>query len=299
MNYYLPFIFSCIQFSFQNYIFTPTNASNLFNYDCLDGPLDVCRLLNVTYNNTQEILTFSSGAPEKVTWIQIARSSIAFLMSDFCRSFPGTEIFKLRSVSLKKIDKEALILCKNLSNFDVIGNQLRYLDEDTFIMNSKLEYIFLSTNNLRCVHVNLFQGLTILKELYLSYNKLRYLNPLTFKDLKDLRLLSLHSNQLLEFEVRQVVGHMPKLETIHLKYNEFKCSELEEILKVLSEKPVKYDKTLTKVDCEPDEEYELRNTCIINSGFKYFPNGENSSERKDVYGNGLLLVISFAILTFF
>lgn len=309
MNYFLPFIFSCIQISFQNNTFTNNIDSNIINYDCLPGPSQVCRLLNVTFKNVYETLTITSVAPENVFMIEIARSSISILTSSFCQSLPGTEIFKLRSVSLQKVNNDALFFCKNLSNFDVMGNHLRYLDKNTFRYNTQLEYLFLSTNNLRCVHVNLFKGLFILKELYLSYNKLRFLNAETFQGLKELRLLSLHSNQLLDFDILDVTRNIPKLTTIHVKYNEFKCSLLGKILKVLSERGIKYDKTLTNDDCLPDEECELINTCVMDLGEVSFINPvilpekiisylDSSSKKYGVFQNGILLNIFILFLLF-
>lgn len=219
--------------------------------------------MGIDFNSSKDILTFATEAPENVTLVGVVRSIVTYLMSDFCRSFPKLEIFKLQSVTLEWIDRDALTLCPNLTNFNVIGNQLRSLDENTFSTNTELRYIYLSTNNLRCVHVNLFQGLIHLKELYLSYNKLRYLDPLTFRDLKELTLLSLHSNELLEFGAPNVLSFLPKLEIIHLKYNEFKCSELVGILDVLKTRELKYDQTLTKYDCEPDDDHRNRNSCLM------------------------------------
>lgn len=301
MFYYINFIFPFLQLLFQNSISSIINESSIINYDCLSGPSGVCRLLNVTHKNSNETLSFTTAVPEKVFMIEISRSSISILTSIFCQSFPGTEIFKLRSASLQKVDHEALILCRNLSSFDVIGNQLRFLNEDTFHVNTHLEYLFLSTNNFRCIHVNLFRGLSVLKELYLSYNKLRYLSPKTFEGLSELRLLSLHSNQLLEFDTLDIVSRLLKINTIHVKYNEFRCSILMEIMQVLDEKNIKYDKTLTKDDCEPDEEYEMRNTCIVDlrKGFLFnIPTMVSSSMINDIYKVILLNVIFLIIPSF-
>ncbi|XP_063698193.1 leucine-rich repeat-containing protein 70-like [Culicoides brevitarsis] len=282
MKLFLLTCFCLIRISFQN---------ATISYDCLSMNSEHCSLTNINFNKTEETLIFNSNIREEVFRVTVSKSSISVLTSDFCKSFRNTEIFKLQSIALEKINENALESCEKLSNFDAMKNYLRYLDEKTFKSNKNLEYLFLSTNKLRCLPVKIFHGLKNLKELYLSYNNLRFLHPETFSGLTDLRLLSLQSNELLEFDASEVVRHLSKLNTIHLKYNEIKCSEFQEILKVLREKNLTFDRTLTQNDCEPDEEYELRNSCMMK-----FEKNEKSKSRKLTKNSVLIAIFYVKIL---
>lgn len=204
---------------------------------------DYCLLNNLRLTRSQKI--FAVKDAENVKHLEISPTcSIPVLTSNLCEVFPLLEtlvIDTFRSHKLDEIEEDTFLQCKNLRKLHLRSNSLRILEENLLNQNLALVEISISDNQIETLPDTFFHNLTSLQWLFLNGNQLKQIPVEALRDLKKVEWLDLHSNQLSELDIDLLLSHMPKLERINLRDNDFECVRLGAIMDALKERNVELD----------------------------------------------------------
>lgn len=147
---------------------------------------------------------------------------------------PGMQLEELELSSNKISDIRSLTRLHNLRVFDLSENPLQNsLKGDIFVNLTALTHLSLK-NTRTTIKKDLLEMNTNLKFLDLSNNQIGNFDLHTLKNLTNLEILRLDSNgmeQLIGYEDVKMI--LPQLNSIGLSHNNFSCSYLQSLVKVL------------------------------------------------------------------
>lgn len=256
----------------------------------LSGPVEVacereefdletyCVLNSLRLTRNQKVFSVrEEDKPETITDLEISTtSSIPVLTSNICEVFPNLVtlvIDTFRSHKLDEIEEDTFVQCTKLKKFHLRSNSLRILENNLLNRNLALIEISISDNRIETLPETLFHHLENLRWLFLNGNQLKQIPVEAFKDLKKVEWLDLHGNQLIDLNIEQLLTHMPKLERINLRDNDFECVRLAAIMDALKASSVDLDTeipvemaqpryrnyhvtTMNEVECLTEEDYQ-------------------------------------------
>lgn len=97
---------------------------------------------------------------------------MAFIPRNLFKIYPNLESVTVYSVSVKFVDKNAIVDCKKLTEFFLSANNFPEIP-DSFLSNCKeVRELQMRENGIKSIHKNALNGLKNLKNLDLSANKI-------------------------------------------------------------------------------------------------------------------------------
>lgn len=120
--------------------------------------------------------------------------SLAALINISC-SIPTMSTLQLRNNRLRSVNSSVFHLCANVTQLDLLQNQIDSIDEGAFRSMPRVRVLALSNNNLQSVQAAT-RNLPTLVELDLSKNKIQALRCDDFANLTRLRQLNLYANSI-------------------------------------------------------------------------------------------------------
>ncbi len=160
-------------------------------------------------------------------------------------------VFYLRENSSLNFDKTftSLAKCKNLRELWLNWNKIVELPESIGKIKS-LTMLNLSVNNIEKLPKGLFE-LTNLEELLIENNKIRVV-PDNISKLKQLKTLSFLGNKLKILP--KAIAELKNLKSLDIMANKFPEDEIQNIIKLLPEPQVSFDKKEEKPETEEKPE---------------------------------------------
>jgi len=140
----------------------------------------------------------------------------ALTLQDSVFSSPQLKQIKISNIQIKKISKDWLKNCSNLSHLTITKSKLYEVPSDMFIHSTNVKNLDLSDNMLTRLPQHVFTGLTGLKNLTLSKNFLQFLNLRLVSD--KLEHLDLSNNMLLDTAIGEY-SPFEKLKTLNMSDN--------------------------------------------------------------------------------
>ncbi|XP_051174973.1 leucine-rich repeat-containing protein 24-like [Leptopilina boulardi] len=128
----------------------------------------------------------------------------------------------LRNAKIQQIHADAFKEMRILVEVDISDNSITSLDPNTFFGNERLKTVILSGNPLGTLKSYQFPTLKHMRNLELQRCSLKEIHKLAFVKLDGLESLNLDNNLLQYIDVT-LVSSLPKLKTLSLTNNNWKC----------------------------------------------------------------------------
>ncbi|KAJ3652357.1 hypothetical protein Zmor_018331 [Zophobas morio] len=196
-----------------------TTVENGKNFDAVEVKLDHNKIANI-----DEMF-------KRVTQLSISHNELEELEV----MFNGSETLIYLDFSynrISKIDKTFFHGMKNLRSLYLQSNKISEIDTVLFRDLSNLVILDLSQNQIKQFQYGALDSMVNLATLNISSNKLLDLHQYTFNSLNSLSGLYFDNNRISSFDVTDLSTHLPRLRTISLNHNAWRCRDLVKIQQV-------------------------------------------------------------------
>lgn len=133
----------------------------------------------------------------------------------------------------KYIDLYEIMAMSSLIDLRLGNNNLSHVSSTTFNNLRHLEILYLHNTNLPTIKVNMFENQRKLKLLHIGYNNIGMIDLRFLAALKKLETLYIDGNALTDLNTADINVHLPALQKIELRENEWKCDKLKIIMNYL------------------------------------------------------------------
>lgn len=283
----LGFAGNLVDFRFISIDVIPRNSFNTF---------DSQYILKISLND-KKIQQIQDGAFLFLTCLHLLdlqNNSLVHLSPDIFKGLVNLVTLKLNGNILTELRNLVFTHLFNLRDLDLSKNRIRQIDVEAFDGLHHLKALNLASNLLVQIHDEVLTSLRNLLVLQLNSNKLAHLHPENWRDLTNLTTLNLADNSLQSFDtsynfsfsalthlnvsmnsltvlnVYLLRKNLPKLSTIDINGNPWKCEDVESIVRILNDARIFYVKTqkaVTNVDGVP---------CLLDNSTSY------TTSRNDV-----------------
>lgn len=266
------FVITCLTFSFGK------------KYNCdirVNKKGKTCRLDALNLTRTDYIIEpVTKDATELIRII--ITGTVPILAKGICEALPNLKSFEANTLHIEEIEEDAFVACKKLTRLNLHINKLIKLKKNTFSGLVHLEQLFLPGGNLSTIDIDL-RGLKQLQIIVLAALNLTVFRPEMIQDQTQLERLALYSNELFNLDIDELLKYTPNLKRIDLADNNFKCSRLEEIVKIARMKNINA-RTFTYTALRRNRTYTPGNVdgihCLSDEQFKSeFTSGEFPQQR--------------------
>lgn len=160
------------------------------------------------------------------------------LGNSYCVAHPFTLRLKADKKSIKEVQPDAFSECTSVTAIILNSNKISRLASDVFMNNNKLEELQLGDNLLENIDDDLFSALFNLNVLGLGSNRLPYFPAAALRNCNNLQFLHLQGNEILDIDVKSLLGYLPILRTLGINNNDIPCKRVEQILTALKARDV-------------------------------------------------------------
>lgn len=290
----------------QNNFFAP--YSNLHTFDIsgidleslqMDTFVEAKNLKNLiaSHNKIAEIPAYLLHKSDKLTSVDFSFNKINRIdLFAFTGDF-RLEHLNLSHNNISRLNKKMFSDLLNLEYLDISHNVISTVNDQTFENFTELLHLDLSVNSFGNLNVNTFATLTKLRHLNLSHVGLKTIKASTFSHQSELETLDLSGNNLKTLDSVVFAPEFTQLKSLHIgrnqlrdlngftsskfhnltifgiRSNQFNCSFLEEILKIMK---------LKQLDLLVDSSSKHANGSFVNEMKCNSTDIDRSDENKDM-----------------
>uniref|UniRef100_A0A336M2K6 CSON010840 protein n=1 Tax=Culicoides sonorensis TaxID=179676 RepID=A0A336M2K6_CULSO len=239
----------------QNQMLISLNLRSLNKLEELELEFESVRLreLELGYGNLKKIKLRGLSKSNSIGRVELDECHFKS-MSDIQIDNINIKTLELYSNKIHVLDGSQEFL-RNLSSLDVSANGLVEIT-DVFKKNLKaLTSLDLRRNSELKMKDGMFDGLDQLKKISLSYNYLKSVESTWFKGLPKLEYIDLHYNYIKQIDYKSFEKNVPSLKTINLKYNNFECDDLKNLVNEMKNETYLRFSVMDEEDCSKNEYY--------------------------------------------
>jgi Leucine rich repeat len=235
--------------------------------NCSQDPYSVrfpnkCMIGNDTLD--EQDITISSLKSTAIEFFEIENNkNVKFLPVDVGVTFPQLIEFKVADCKVRTVESNIFTHMNNLTNLQLIKNEISHIAEDAFDDLKKLKDLDLSYNKLETLSSKLFYSLSCLEGLYLDHNNITKLGQHLLEKNLGLTHISIQINQLKTLH-EDFFNSTTKLQSVSLQKNQ---------INVLSSKLFENKEFLERVD--------LRGNVCVNVTFSIKFESEKMKQHFD------------------
>lgn len=197
---------------------------------------NICVLYDI--NSHDGVIEPQAVTPDDITQVSFNGGAKKYTRG-VCEAFSNLNKFSL-PVGLTETVANAFEKCTKLKELELLSNQFDKIDKNSFKGLTSLEKLWLSDGVFPIVDLDLTDS----KDLKVLAMRRFYISVFPAEILREqskLEELDLHSNLLFDLNIEKILEYAPHLKKIYFNDNNFKCTRLRTILKVLKEKNVTVD----------------------------------------------------------
>ncbi|KAG5669874.1 hypothetical protein PVAND_000165 [Polypedilum vanderplanki] len=248
----------------KNFIFNCTNIDTL---DLSENQLEEFEIRNCSVNslnlnnNNIRYLHF-----ENLSTLRISNNKI---LQNLTLNVDKLRILEMKNLPAKIMSYEILKKAKKLENLDLAGTFFGQAKIETFSEMILLKNLNLSKTGMSHIEYGMFSHQSEVENFDISYNNLGFLDINMLSSMKNLQKLSISGNNLTKLEsIDFIEKFFPSLVEVRIDENQWNCSYLANLMKVLNDKSINIAKPNIVVKNSPNV---LGIKCITTAQVKIQP----------------------------
>lgn len=219
------------------------------------GDNTTCLLSNVKVSKTRPNFRIRSPSPDDVRSVFITNSTVPVLINNICNAFLNVRSITAQRIYIEEIREDAFEDCTRLISLDLSDNVIKSLPDRLFQNVISFNYLYLDSNFIKEIPDGLFGAGTALKAFNLNHNRLKEVPVQVLKKFKDLTCLQVHSNDILNFNEKEIVETFPSLQSFEFNNNQLSCDRQFKIQEYLRDLRISFPYTAL-----PRQRFHLVNT---------------------------------------
>lgn len=208
-------------------------------YKCKERDPNICYLTDIQLAKDDPDFEIEVSDRSNIYTVYVEESKIPTLSSSLCKPFPNLINLYIFSAAIETISEDAFKDCPSLEFFDLRNNYLKNVPETLFQNSTNLEFLFLDGNLLEELPENLFSSSTKLKAVSINNNRIKDIPFSALTNNQNLEFLYLHSNDLIAYDIEQVLAQFPNLIGVSFNNNLLSCERYFEIVDLLNEREIR------------------------------------------------------------
>lgn len=209
-------------------------------YRCTISGL-TCTFSKVILNETHYEWIPTSDDSDVVRIVEFSESTMTVVTKGICEEFKFLRELRMANQSVEELKEDAFHACTGLQLFYFHNNKIKKIYPNTFLYTPNIEDLYLYGNQIQELEdYQVFSNIPNLTRLHFGRNNLTKFSPELIRYNKKVERIYLYSNELSELEIDVILDFLPNLKTISLDDNEFSCTRLVHIFKLLESKGIEF-----------------------------------------------------------